>query len=81
MENVFLKHLEIKNQIRQIITNEYQENRDFTCIPSDNPAKDILSFEKDVCRKFNELRPDHIELKKYIYMIPDIKHNRIVVKF
>jgi hypothetical protein len=81
MENLFLKHHEIKNQLRQIITSEYQEMHDFTCIPSKNPEKDITEFKQKVCDKFNESRSDSIKLEKYIYMIPDVRNQRIVIKF
>lgn len=81
MENLFLKHHEIKKELRQIITSEYQEKRDFTCIPSKNPDKDITDFKQMVCEKFNETRNDTIKLEKYIYMIPDMKNHRIVIKF
>ena len=81
MENTFLKHHEIKQQLRQIITNEYQEYHDFACIPSEDPNKDIQGFKEDVRKKFNETRKDDIKLEKYIYIIPDIRNQRIVVKF
>jgi hypothetical protein len=81
MENIFAKHHEIKNQLRQIITNEYQEKHDFSCVPSGDPEKDIIDFKKKVCDKFKESRNDNIKLEKYIYMIPDIRNHRIVIKF
>lgn len=81
MENLFMKHHEIKKELRQIITNEYQEKHDFTCVPSKNPDKDIIEFKKKICDKFNETRDDNIKLEKYIYMIPDIRNQRIVVRF
>jgi CRISPR/Cas system endoribonuclease Cas6 (RAMP superfamily) len=81
MENLFLKHHEIKNQIRQIITNEYQENHDFACIPSENPSSDVTNIKADICKKFNEIRPDEIKLEKYIYIIPDVRNQRVVIKF
>ena len=84
MENIFLKHHDIKNQIRQIITNEYQEKYDFACIPLDpnkSNVDNLTDIKNDICKKFNETRHEDIKLEKYIYMIPDVRKQRVVIKF
>ena len=81
MENVYMKHHDIKNQIRQIITEEYQNKHDFVCIPSDDPRNDITSFKKSVSDKFINARKFSVDLEKYVYIIPDVRKNRLVVRF
>ena len=81
MDNVYVKHHDIKNQIRQIITEEYQEKKDFVCIPSDDPYTDIKTFKQSVSDKFSKARSFNVKLEKYIYIVPDIKNNRLVVRF
>ena len=81
MENLFLKHHAIKNQLRQIIANEYQEQHDFSCVPSNDPEKDIVGLKEKVYNKFNATMKDNIKLEKYLYMIPDVRNQRIVIKF
>ena len=80
MTNMFLKHHEIKKQLKQIITREYQEKYDFAFVPSSNPEHDLIEFKDKL---HEQLSPDdrQIKLEKYIYMIPDVRNQRIVIKF
>lgn len=81
MENVYMKHHDIKNQLRQIITEEYQDKNDFVCIPSDDPYADINSFKQSVSDKFSKEKNFTVNLEKYIYIIPDVRKNRLVIRF
>lgn len=81
MENLFLKHHEIKKELRQIIANEYQETYDFACVASNDPKKDIVDLKQKICDKFNsETANNEIKLEKYMYLIPDIRNQRIIIK-
>ena len=81
MDNIYLKHHDIKNQLRQIITEEYQENRNFVCVPTEKPYSEIDSFRQNICDKFNQIRNQSVKLEKYMYIIPDVKNNRLVIRF
>jgi hypothetical protein len=81
MENVYLKHHEIKKQLRQIITEEYQEKHDFVCIPTDDPKQEIKKFSHDICERYNKIGSQAVRLEQYMYIVPDIKHNRLVIRF
>lgn len=80
MTNMFLKHHEIKKQLKQIITREYQEKYDFAFVPSSNPENDLRTF-KDKLQEQLDQDDKQIKLEKYIYMIPDVRNQRIVIKF
>lgn len=81
MANIYLKHHEIKKQLRQIITEEYQEHHNFVCVPSENPHQDIKKFSHDICEKFNAIGAQSVRLEQYMYIFPDEKNSRLVIRF